>query len=201
MATVTITNTTDAAIYLNDIFNSVQPGAANAVTITRAPGQIPNMYGLMQQVQQGNMTVTVVYSAADLDSGLMTIPAGSGPASSGNPSLGAELAIRMPFTSVIGDVTVYAAGKLPGQMRVLAANLFVSTDQSGSTVALWTGPGGTGTDVASFSGAATGNIAPTGGSLQTGTVDITPSATTGLFLHSATAGVIGELVLKVQFGA
>ncbi len=200
MATITITNLTSAPIYLNDLMVNVDPGAANAVTTQRDPGQIPNMVSTMAQVQEGNMSFSVAYTAAELGSGMMTIPASGPAATQGSPSLAAQMVIRMPFTSVVGDVPVYGLGQIPGKVRLLSAELLISTS-AGGTVNLWTGPLHTGTEVASIPAGATGPQVPTAGSLFTGTYDLVPSASTGLFLNSATAGNIGELVLTVQFGA
>jgi hypothetical protein len=156
------------------------------------------MYTLMHQIELGNMTCSVLYSADDLKSGLMTIPVGpSTPATSGHPSLASTMTIRMPFTSVVGDVTLYPLGAFPGQMRFIGSSAFISTS-GGASVSLYTAPAAGGTLVATIPTTADGLITQTAPNTS---VDVTPASGVGLFLNSATAGIIGELILNVQFGA
>ena len=230
MATVTINNLTASPIYLSDIYTNVpangsitipggttaqggSPGTTNALDQGRYPGQLLNMDLLMNQVAAGKMSFQVTYTAAEIAAGMGSpnmplnvvgpLTTGTTAATQGSPSLATTSMIHMPFTSVNGDVAIYAAGSLPAQMRVLDAVLYVSTVQVGSSVSVYTQAAAAGTDIAGFSGATAGRVVPTTGSLGTtgATVDVSPASNVGLFLHSATAGVVGEIVLTVQYGA
>lgn len=201
MAAVTITNLTTSPLYLGDLYTTL--AASASITVNRYGSDLSRMKSLQDAIAAGTAAVSVVPTANELASGLMTadssVQATDLAAVAATAAAAAEQIVRKSFTTAsTTDIVIYAANSLPYKMRIIDAFLLIGTPQSGSAVQLWSGAAGTGTAI-------TGSIATTSaGKLAmplTGNTSIvlTPGALVGLYLlPNATSGVIGEIEITLR---
>ena len=201
MATVVLTNPGASAVYVSDIYASVP--ANDALSITRSPTDLVNMPDLAKKIADGDLTMTVSYTADELASGLVSPPnaveavdiAEVAADATGSP----VSVVRKTFTAGGGgadDVTVFAVNTLPFKARVVDAWAFVSTAVGGSSITLRTAAGGGGTDLGAVSTAATGRAAFSPPS--DATVVATPGAAVGLFLRRSDDATAGEIFIVLR---
>lgn len=70
MATVTLTKVSNGPTYFPELAQSLEDG--DVLEFTRRPSEIGNMDSIMTDVSAGDSTITVVYTTAEKNSGIMT---------------------------------------------------------------------------------------------------------------------------------
>jgi hypothetical protein len=202
MATLTITNLTSGQYNVSELYKTLAAG--EAVSVERAASDIPGMKQIIEDVANGVLSMSVVYSAEELATGLMQPPwsveaKDMAPVAAADPAAGL-ITIRKPFTAGVAgtadDVTIYAAGALPYKLRVLSAMAYIVTAIALSTIEVRSRAGGLGTLAGTLSSAATGNVDGTVPS--NATVALATGATEGLFLRRSDRGVAGEVILTCR---
>jgi hypothetical protein len=200
MAQLTITNISTERKYLGDLYTSVEPGSS--IEVTRSAADLPQMTALQKAVADGDLTLSVAYSAEEAASGLHLPPsvveAGDiAPVAGSNPASGL-VTIFSSFAAGGGgsadDVEIFPAGALPFKFRVLDFLVYVATAVGASTIEARDEAGGAGNVLASADSATTGR--QTNAETVTGVAD--PGSTKGLFLRRSDSGVAGEAVLIVR---
>lgn len=219
MATVRITNLTTSPVYLNDIYTTINGSAAvfpllPYVDVTRSVAEISSMTGLIDAVAAGTLSATITYSAdeqaalsvsaAQPLASLLAPKAVPAPVAS-TTIVGQEITLykSMPSGGATGtadDVTIYAVNTLPYKMRILSAQVRISTaGAAGSTMNVRTAAAGGGTLVAGpIASDATGIVNATGPNT---TVVATPGALVGLFVRRSDRSAVGEIVIKARIEA
>jgi len=162
------------------------------------------MASLQAQMAASAVSLSVVYSASELSSGLQQAPASvqavdMAPVASTDAAAGLVI-IRTAFAAGAGgaadDITVYAVNTLPFKFRVIDAWALVGTAVAASTLAVRTAAAGAGTLLASIGSAATGR---NGLAVSvTATAVATPGASAGLFVRRSDNGVAGEVYVLAR---
>lgn len=195
MATLTITNTSSTSpLLLQDFYTTL--GAGKSITVVRSASDIPRLTSLMAALNAQSATLSVQYSADEIGSGLIGDSGAAVPAATIQSGM---TLFRVAFTAGAGgsaaDHTIFAVNDMPAAYRLFNAVLFVGTAVSASTVAVRSTTGGAGTLYYTFSGAATGTIAPTA-------VNAAPlavrSSTTGLIVRRSDDGIAGEIYISAR---
>lgn len=197
MATLTITNVSDEAKAIGDIYRTL--AVDESVTVTRTAAQITGMTSLQKLVTAGDVTLAIEWSADELGSGLQaptaSVEGGDIAPVAATAAAGGLMVIRKAFTALAAgtadDVTVFAVDELPAKFRVVDAHAFIVTAVNPSTIALRTAAAAGGTLLGTLDTAATGRVSMTG----TATAVATPAADAGLFLRRSDRGVAGEVII------
>jgi hypothetical protein len=115
--------------------------------------------------------------------------------------LSGDFEIRKSFTAGVAgtpdDVAIFAAGAVPGKMRILAVEGVVATAIVATTLQVRTLAGGLGTLVGEIAGTPAGHQSST--STVTATQVVTPGPTIGLFLRRSDRGVAGEVIIRGRY--
>jgi hypothetical protein len=200
MAQLTITNLTANPYFVSEIYKTLAAG--ESVVAERAASDIPGMEQLIKDVASGVLSMSVVYTAAELATGLMQPPwsveaQDMALVNAADPAAG-TFTIRKAFTAlgagVPDDVTIWAANALPFKFRVLDAIAYIGTAIALSTLDIRTRAGGAGTQLASTASATTGRQTNT----LNGSVVATPGTLEGLFIRRSDRGVAGEVLLTCR---
>lgn len=202
MATFTITNLTAAEILMADFYATI---AANGTLVLtdRFPAEITVLRDTQIKVAAGTVSLAITYTAAEIASGMLTPPnavaAEDMAAVAAADVISPEIVIRKAFTAGVpgtaDDVVVIAANALPYKMRILHAELILSTFIALSTATVQDEAAGAGTTAATFDTAVVGIIPSTA---PLSTTLYSPGTTKGLFLRRSDRGIAGELVLTVR---
>jgi hypothetical protein len=216
MATVRITNLTTSPVYLNDIYTTINGSAAVLpllpyVDVTRSVAEISSMTGLIDAVAAGTLSATITYSADEQAALSVTAsqPLASLLAPKAVPApvaastiVGQEITIYKALasggaTGTADDVTIYAVNTLPYKMRILSAQVRISTAGAGSsTMNVRTAAAGGGTLLSGpIASDALGIVNPTG---PNATVVASPGASVGLFVRRSDRSAVGEIIIKAR---
>jgi hypothetical protein len=202
---VTVTNTTSPseAVTLGDIYKTLEK-AGDSITFSRTASDLSRMASLQQAAAAGKISVSVVPTADELASGLLSAPQAI-QAQDMQPVASSavdapEITLRIPLTAGGGgaadDVTVYALNALPYKFRVLWARMIVSGAVGGSTAALRTQAAGAGTLLATMNTAAAGLVpSPNTGFAET---VVAPATTAGLFVRRSDSAIAGVLHVCIR---
>lgn len=207
MATLVVTNTSSADLYIADLYTTIPVGGS--VTCDRKATDIPAMSDLQAAIAAGNAAMTITYSSDELATGLHQAPrtveaADIAPVDATALGSGVIL-IRKSFAAAAAgmadDVTIYALGVWPytPNMRIVGGWAYISTAIAMTTLKVYSLPGAMGTQIAEFSSAAVGVQPHSTNSNVTQTVPITPASTVGLFIRRSDRGVAGEVFLLARF--
>ena len=121
------------------------------------------------------------------------------PTAAASLSLGAGMIIRRQFAvGGAADIPVLAVGLLPFRFRVVSLWGIIQTSPGGSTIAVWTGPGGTLTRLGIISSAATGFPPSTATATATTEATPNPAIPQGLYFLRSNAATAGEIILLIQ---
>lgn len=200
MAELTITNISQEQKYLGDLYTNIPAG--ESVTVQRSAADLPNMRSLQKAVADGDVTLSVAYSADEAASGLHLAPAvveggDIAPVAASNPVSGLAT-IFVSFAAGGGgapdDVEVFPVDGLPFKFRVVDFLLYVSTAVGASTVSAQDEPGGAGGTLASAASATTGRQV----NAETTTAVADQGPTKGLFLRRSDSGVAGQAVFVIR---
>jgi hypothetical protein len=198
MATLQIENITTEDIYLRDFYTNLLAG--KSITVDRAASDLPRLASLQKAVADGQVSLSVSYSADEAASGLHAPPAVTeagdlAPVAPGTPAA-ALFTIFKDIPAGAGgapdDVEIYPAGGLPSTFRVLDVLAFVSTPVGGSSVTL--------RDEAAGAGSALAAAVPTASAGRktadsTSTSVATPASAKGLFARRSDSGIALQLVI------
>jgi len=200
MATLTITNLTAEAVYLADLYTEVP--ANSSIDVQRSASDLPRMRALQSAMADGKVSLAVVYSAAELGSGLQAPPDAIeaqdiAPVAAAD-AFSAGSVIRAALVAGGGgspdDVEVKAVGQLPFKFRVIDAWAKIVTAVGASTLEVRTQAAGGGTLLASLDSAATGRADAS----DTASAVATPGATEGLFIRRSDDAVVGEVFILIR---
>lgn len=193
MATITVTNLTAAPLLIQDLYATI--AASGTITAERNANDLSAMKSLQAAINVGDASVSIVYDADELGSGLVLdsgAPVSATAVESGLLTLRVVLAVGGGGAE---DTIVYAIGDMPANYRVVDHKLFVSTLIALSTVTLESELGGTGTQYLTISGAATGEVTDT---TLTSAPLVVQSATEGMIVRRTDNDMVGELYLMVR---
>lgn len=202
---VTVTNTTSPseAVTLGDLYKTLDK-AGDSVIFSRTASDLSRMTSLQAAAAAGKVSVTVVPTADELASGLLTPPQ-TIQAADMQPVAAAvvdapEIVLRIPLVAGGGgapdDVTVYALNAFPYKCRVLWARAVVSATPGASTAEVRTQSGGAGTLLATMNTGALGLVPSPNTGFATSVV--TPGASVGLFVRRSDSAIAGELHVCVR---
>lgn len=201
MADLQITNITpDEDIYLADLYTGIPAGKTKHVQ--RSATDLPRMWSLQQAMAAGKLTLSVTYSADEVQSGLhaptATVEAVDlAPVAPAAPAA-ALATIYKKFEAGVGgvpdDVEIFPVGSLPFGFRVLDLVAYVSSSPGASQVALYDEPGGSGVRLASADTSTPGRKV----NAENATNRTQPAASKGLFLRRSNNTLAGEVVLVVR---
>jgi len=200
MAQLAITNIVSEEVYLADLYTSIEPGETK--TVERSATDLPRMRSLQQAMADAKVSLSVTYSADEVQSGLHAPPStieavDVAPVGAATPA--AALVTLYKQLAACGggspdDVEIFPAGSLPFKFRILDCIVLVSASPGASTVQIRDEAGGGGNLLASASTAAPGR--QTNAENTTGVA--TPAATKGLFARRSDDAIAGEVVLVVR---
>jgi hypothetical protein len=208
MASLSITNISASAFFLNDVY--VDIAAAQTLVVSRSPAEISSMAGLQAAVADGVLTASIAYTADELASIPLPSPIAPGSVSALAVAPVAAAAIdsapvifRKAFASggapgTADDVTIYAVNTLPYKVRILNAFASISTAVGGSGLTIRSAAGGAGTLAATISSAATGVNPVMSLGAGDASVVLTPGASVGLFVRRSDRSVTGEIVITAR---
>jgi len=167
-----------APVLLQDFYVTLA-AAGDVVAVERSAGDLPAMKSLQAALSDGDVTLSVAYSADELASGLVVDNAAPVGAASiqGGPML-----LRIPLPVGGGgaeDIVVFAEGALPAQYRIVDHWLIVSATVGTGNVTVESELAGAGTQYLTIVQTAAGRI-----------IDVTPPAAAPLVVKSATEGLI-----------
>ncbi len=203
---VTVTNTTSPseAVTLGDIYKTLDK-TGDSVTFSRKASDLSRMTSLQAAAAAGKVSVSVVPTADELASGLLTPPQ-TIQAADMQPVAAAvvdapTITLRVPVPAGVGggadDVTVYALNAFPYKARVMWARAIVSATPGASTVALRTQSGGAGTLLATLDTTALGPV-PGPTAAFTGSTVVTPGASVGLFVRRSNNTIACEIEITLR---
>lgn len=205
MASLSITNISASAFFLNDVY--VDIAAAQTLVVSRSPAEISSMAGLQAAVADGVLTASIAYTADELASIPLPSPIAPGSVSALAVAPVAAAAIdsapvifRKAFASggasgTADDVTIYAVNTLPYKVRILDAMALISTaGPGGSFLQVRSAAGGGGTLAASVPSDATGVARLNAPNTS---VVLTPGAIVGLFIRRDRS-TVGEIVITAR---
>lgn len=203
---VTVTNTTSPseAVTLGDIYKTLA-AAGDSCTFSRKASDLSRMTSLQALVAAGKVSVSVVPTADELASGLLTPPqtiqaADMQPVAAAvvdAPTVTLRVSVPAGVGGTADDVTVYALNSFPYKARVLWARAIVSVAVGSSTAALRTQAGGAGTLLATLD---TGTPGPVSGptSAFTASAVVTPGSSVGLFVRRSNNTVACEIEITLR---
>lgn len=205
MASLSITNISASAFFLNDVY--VDIAAAQTLVVSRSPAEISSMAGLQAAVADGILTASIAYTADELASIPLPSPIAPGSVSALAVAPVAAAAIdsapvifRKAFASggasgTLDDVTVYAVNTLPYKVRILDAVALISVAGPGaSTLAVRSAAAGGGTLAATVPADVLGAARMIG---PNASVVLTPGAIVGLFIRRDRS-TVGEIVITAR---
>jgi len=205
MASLSITNISASAFFLNDVY--VDIAAAQTLVVSRSPAEISSMAGLQAAVADGILTASIAYTADELASIPLPSPLAPGSVSALTIApvfavavASAPIIFRKAFASggasgTLDDVTIYAVNTLPYKVRILDAMALISTAGPGaSTLAVRSAVAGGGTLAATVPADVLGAARMIG---PNASVVLTPGALVGLFIRRDRS-TVGEIVITAR---
>lgn len=202
MAALLITNLTNDVVNLGDFYTSL---AANAsITVNRAPGEISLLTNLMTALADGDVSMSVTYTADEIASGLQA-PSKSVESRDIAPNAvalgdGLDPCILVSFDLPVGgggadELILIAAGALPYKFAVIDVWGKVTTGVAGSWV-LGDEAAGGGQTLGTVNSASADPRVPS--TVPDGPVTVTPGADIGLFLARSDNTAIGSIYALIK---